>query len=753
MRAVYVVDGDGGLTGVLTRKTLVAKVVAGGLDPCTPQIGGIAEEPLYTLDADTPARRGVPLPRGERRRARARGRAWAPRGGALAQRPQRRLAEDERTPRATSDLDRRREGPARDTRLRGRRAPQQRGRRPDARRRGRHGRRAPRARGADRGLRGGGAGANGSRRRTTASPACSAAPATRSRSSRTRPAPGTWPSTPSTSSRGDRILTVGPSTRRTTSRCSRSRERTGAAVVVVPDDESGQLSLAALEEELARGARLVSLVHVPSQGGLVQPAAAVGRLCRAAGVPLLLDACQSVGQLPMDVGELGCDFLSATGRKYLRGPRGTGLLYVRRSLLERLEPPFLDLHAAEWADRDTYTSGRRPPLRELGDELRDEARARGSGRLRARRRGWGDRESGSAARRPLASQLGGLTGVAVHDRGVEKCGIVTFTVAGSRRRTWLRVSARRGSTSPSRPSTAAGSTSAHAASTPSCARPCTTTTPRPRWAGSWSSSRDGGVTGDGPTPSRELRGGAVLAVARARALEARLVAVLTTLEPDGDGPARSRSGTRSPATRSCSRPEAGAEGAELAAIREPPSCCTTHGRDARCAGRRSAVSSRSSRRMRRCLWSRRCRRYLAPAVASFPAAAELFASDDVVPACIRRPREWDERGSAAAAESRAAGAARRSSRRRRSGLRSGARRSRCDRRRSHRSRQAAVPAFGDAQLAEAGWVYLVWSWDAVRLDECCPLTGIPPVGPSEAPPRVAGPQVEEMGRPNACAEM
>src|SRR3954452_21554123 len=142
---------------------------------------------------------------------------------------------------------------------------------------------------------------------------------------------------------GDRILTTQPEYASNYIALRQVADRTGAAIDVVPDDESGQVDVEALEAGLEWHRKLVSLVHVPTGAGLVNPAAAVGRVTRAAGVPLLLDACQSVGQMPLDVEDLGCDVLSATGRKFLRGPRGTGFLYVRRPLLERLEPPFLDM--------------------------------------------------------------------------------------------------------------------------------------------------------------------------------------------------------------------------------------------------------------------------------------------------------------------------------------------------------------------------------------------------------------------------
>jgi selenocysteine lyase/cysteine desulfurase len=153
---------------------------------------------------------------------------------------------------------------------------------------------------------------------------------------------------------GDRILTGHAEYASNWIALRQVAARTGAVVDVVPDDEHGQIDVRALENMLDDRVKLVSLVHVPTQTGLVNPAAEVGRVTRAAGVPLLLDACQSAGQLPLDVDAIGCDILSGTGRKFLRGPRGTGFLYVRRELIERLEPPFLDLHAAEWLPDGNY---------------------------------------------------------------------------------------------------------------------------------------------------------------------------------------------------------------------------------------------------------------------------------------------------------------------------------------------------------------------------------------------------------------
>lgn len=210
------------------------------------------------------------------------------------------------------------------------------------------------------------------------------------------------------------------------------QHRTGCQLVLVDDDEHGQIDLAALERALTHDdAALVSLVHVPTQGGLVNPAAEVGRLCREAGVLFVLDACQSAGQLPLDVDGLGCAVLTAPGRKFLRGPRGTGFLYVRRDLIPRIEPVMLDLHAATWTAPDRFEVREDARRFELWES--DVAARVGLGVAVDHALGWGidaiaDRTTALAE--GLRQRLGALPGISVHDKGEVRCAITTFAVAG-----------------------------------------------------------------------------------------------------------------------------------------------------------------------------------------------------------------------------------------------------------------------------------------------------------------------------------
>ena len=203
-------------------------------------------------------------------------------------------------------------------------------------------------------------------------------------------------------------------------------QRRGIVIDWVRNDSSGQVDVAAIADRLDRlDVALVSLTHIPTNGGLVNPAAEVGALTRAAGVPFLLDACQSVGQRRIDVAEIGCDLLSATGRKYLRGPRGAGFLYVNDAIADRLEPTQPDHHGAVLVAADRFEW--RGRARRFEQWEHSVAGWLGLGAAVDHALGWGiDRIETTVTER--AEQLRALltdVGFTVYDEGEQRCGIVT----------------------------------------------------------------------------------------------------------------------------------------------------------------------------------------------------------------------------------------------------------------------------------------------------------------------------------------
>ena len=228
--------------------------------------------------------------------------------------------------------------------------------------------------------------------------------------------------------RGDNIVTGIPEYASNFIAYLQAVRRQGVEIVVAPNDGTGQVDVEALDGLVNERTRLIAMTHVPTSGGLVTPAEDVGRIARAKGVPYLLDACQSVGQLPLDVEAIGCDFLSATGRKFLRGPRGTGFLYARKSAMETCEPPMLDLHAATWVAADRYELDATAHRYEnwegyvagkvaLGVAV-DYALSVGVEAIAERNR---------ALAAELRARLSRAPGVRLRDAGEDHCAIVTFT--------------------------------------------------------------------------------------------------------------------------------------------------------------------------------------------------------------------------------------------------------------------------------------------------------------------------------------
>jgi len=140
--------------------------------------------------------------------------------------------------------------------------------------------------------------------------------------------------------------------------------RFGVQTIRVNNLENGELDLVHMERLIREhNPRLVSITHVPTNTGKVQDVESVGTLCESYDILYIVDACQSAGQMPLDIEKIKCDFLNVTGRKFLRGPRGTGFLFISDRVLKMgLTPLRLDGWSANWVapnQFDFHESARR----------------------------------------------------------------------------------------------------------------------------------------------------------------------------------------------------------------------------------------------------------------------------------------------------------------------------------------------------------------------------------------------------------
>lgn len=179
--------------------------------------------------------------------------------------------------------------------------------------------------------------------------------------------------------------------------------------------------------------RLVHLSWVPTHSGLIQDAAAVGDVCDELGVPYLLDACQAVGQIPIDVTRLKCDYLTATARKFLRGPRGVGFMYASDKALDRGDHPlFVDMRGATWVKPDQYEIA--PTATRYEDWEFSHALVLGLGAAARYALDVGVDVAGTRAfslARRIREGISAMPGARVLDRGRHQCAIVTAMFEGA----------------------------------------------------------------------------------------------------------------------------------------------------------------------------------------------------------------------------------------------------------------------------------------------------------------------------------
>ena len=231
--------------------------------------------------------------------------------------------------------------------------------------------------------------------------------------------------------RGDRILTAESEyASNYLAYLQIARER-GVVVETIPSTDSGEVCVDSLRAMIDDRVRLISITHVPTNGGLVNPVEAIGAVARENDIFYIVDACQSAGQIVLDVEAIQCDVLTATSRKFLRGPRGVGFLYVRSAILDTLHPPMIDLFSALWIAADRYEL--RADARRFENWESNYAAKLGMGRAIDYAMDIGVDVIEHEVTRLAAlmrDRLRTIPPVTVHDIGQHKCGIVTFSMVG-----------------------------------------------------------------------------------------------------------------------------------------------------------------------------------------------------------------------------------------------------------------------------------------------------------------------------------
>jgi cysteine desulfurase/selenocysteine lyase len=205
----------------------------------------------------------------------------------------------------------------------------------------------------------------------------------------------------------------------------------GIVIKKIANDANGNFPLHELEAAINGKTKLIAVTHIPSTAGNVLPVAEIGAIARKHNIVYLLDACQSAGQIPLDVQAIGCDLLAVTGRKYLRGPRGVGFLYVRQQMLEKLKLSFFDGRTVTSVDQHGFVV--RPNARRFEWYEKNPAVVLGLQKAVEYALNVGvDRiwQRVQSLALLFRKRLQGLDGIIVHDQGDVLCGIVTFSVAG-----------------------------------------------------------------------------------------------------------------------------------------------------------------------------------------------------------------------------------------------------------------------------------------------------------------------------------